>query len=694
MAVFRYGFLVLALLMAAPAFAANRVALVIGNSDYQHASKLPNPANDSADMAKAFERLGFEVTRLNDVDYSQMRRALLTFSDKANGADIAVVFYAGHGMEVNKQNYLIPTDAELRTDTSVSFEAIPMELVTEAVSGAKGLKLVVLDACRNNPFAASMKMTNSSRSIGRGFARIEPSSGTLVAFAAKEGTEADDGNGRNSPFTKALLSHIEEPGLEINFLFRRVRDDVMAETGNRQQPFTYGSLPGEEIYLSAPTAKSVATGNGARSQTSAGLQSVETLELALWNEVRDSHSVELLQQFLTRFPNGIFSAVARARLAEAEKGQTIARLEQPASRDGAGQQLQSSASREITQCDILASHPADPNRLAEGQSSADLARNVDEAIAACEAALVKHPGDMILSALLGRSLVIADKYVLAKKVLMAPAQAGNALAQASLGNAYEYDEVGGVDLKEASTWYRRSAEQGFVTSQYNMGVAYEYGTGVEKDMREAARWYRLAADQGDNDARFNLAILFYNGDGVEKDLAQAARYYRLAAEAGHPDAQINMGYITERGEGVGKDPAEAAQWYLKAAEQGKAIAQYNIARAYYYGTGITKDAKQAAFWYRKAADQGDTDAQYGLAYLYSEGDGVARDDLAAAKLIAQSLKGGSAYTLKEMSTNSAAWSRKFRVELQRILREEGVYSGKLDGAFGASTISAMQKYAG
>lgn len=242
----------LALSSVAQSAEKSRVALVIGNFEYTEVGRLENPKNDAQDIAQAFERLGFEVSKLENLGFDGMRRELAAFNTRAREADIAVVFFAGHGMEIDKQNYLIPTDARLETDSAILFEAIPLDFVLEAVSGAKGLKLVILDACRNNPFASSMQIANPSRSVGRGLARVEPAGGTVVAFAAKEGTVASDGVGRNSPFSKALLNYLEEPGLEIQFLFRKVRDAVMRQTNNAQQPFTYGSLPGEEIFLSLP----------------------------------------------------------------------------------------------------------------------------------------------------------------------------------------------------------------------------------------------------------------------------------------------------------------------------------------------------------------------------------------------------------------------------------------------------------
>jgi hypothetical protein len=233
--------------------AEKRVALVIGNSTYERVGHLPNPSNDAADIAAALRRIGFKVRKEIDLDSAGLRRALRDFGDEASGADMAAIFFAGHGIEIDKQNYLIPTDARLKTDKDLPLEAIPLDHFVSAVDGAKGLRLVLVDACRNNPFQASMKMTSAKRSIGRGLARVDPSGGVLVGFAAKEGTVADDGNGRNSPYTAALLANLEKPGLEIRFLFGRVHDSVMDATAQAQEPFMYGALGGDPIYLVPPS---------------------------------------------------------------------------------------------------------------------------------------------------------------------------------------------------------------------------------------------------------------------------------------------------------------------------------------------------------------------------------------------------------------------------------------------------------
>jgi uncharacterized caspase-like protein len=249
MRLMRYALLLVAVLFGSPATAQTRVALVIGNGAYRHVPALPNTLNDANDVAASLTRLGFAVRRLNDAGFDQMRRGLLDFGKAARNAEMAVVFFAGHGMEMGGENWLVPVDAELKNDLDTEQEAISLRNVVPTVSAAAKLGLVVLDACRNNPFVAKMQRTAASRAVGRGLARVEPTGSVLIAFAARDGTVAEDGTSRNSPFTAALLRHLETPGLEINFLFRRVRDDVIADTGRRQEPFVYGSLSKEEIYL-------------------------------------------------------------------------------------------------------------------------------------------------------------------------------------------------------------------------------------------------------------------------------------------------------------------------------------------------------------------------------------------------------------------------------------------------------------
>jgi uncharacterized caspase-like protein len=202
-------------------------------------------------VAKALRAVGFtEVRELYDGDLTSFGKALKEFGDLAAAADWAVIYYAGHGMEVGGINYLIPIDAKLELQSHVEDEAMPLSRLLSKVSAAGKMQLVILDACRNNPFVGKMRTGGrSTRAIASGLASIEPESGVLVAYSARDGTTALDGTGANSPFAAALVKYLTEPGLEIGLLFRKVRDAVYTVTAKQQEPFTYGSLPAQPFYF-------------------------------------------------------------------------------------------------------------------------------------------------------------------------------------------------------------------------------------------------------------------------------------------------------------------------------------------------------------------------------------------------------------------------------------------------------------
>ena len=295
-------------LLVQPAFADKRVALVIGNGAYEKVPELPNPPRDAADIGRALERLSFKVTQVRNATAADMRKAVVDFGRAAEGSDMAVVFYAGHGMEVGGENWLIPISAELRSDADIESEAVSLRSISLQVSKARQLGLVILDACRNNPFAAKMKRSIATRAVTRGLAPSEPSDNVLIAYAARDGTTASDGDGKNSPFTTALLKHIETPGLEISFLFRRVRDDVMSATKREQQPFVYGSLSKEEIYLRAPVVSAPARPAGDP------VTPTPTEEEKFWQAIKTSTVTGLFEQYLSRFPKGSHADEARAKI--------------------------------------------------------------------------------------------------------------------------------------------------------------------------------------------------------------------------------------------------------------------------------------------------------------------------------------------------------------------------------------------
>ena len=249
------------ILCAASAEAGKRVALVLGNGAYAHVPALPNPRRDAEAIAAALRRLGFEVELGVDLDLAAMRRTLLAYARKLEGAEVALFFYAGHGMQVHGQNYLLPVDADIQSEVDLDFAAMPARLVLEQMERWPSVKIVILDACRDNPFATalsrSMGATRAARALSRGLAQIEAAGGTLLAYATDPGDVASDGAGANSPFTQALLNHVETPGVEIHTMLTRVRADVYAATGERQRPWTESSLIGEVYLAPAPEAPPV-----------------------------------------------------------------------------------------------------------------------------------------------------------------------------------------------------------------------------------------------------------------------------------------------------------------------------------------------------------------------------------------------------------------------------------------------------
>ena len=247
------------------------MALVLGNSAYAAIGTLPNPGDDAADVSAALRRLGFEVTTVRDADRAGMNEALRVFTRAAVGADVALVFYAGHGLEMDGVNYLVPVDARLERDTDVRFETVALGDVLAATAGAS-LRVVILDACRNNPLARSMQRTSVTRSVSRGsFGELNEDllgDETLVAYAAEAGTTAADREGRNSPYTEALLAFLEQP-LEIGILFREVRGRVLEATNGQQLPHEYASLLGEHYLRAAsgpPASVTVVAGASAEVQ--------------------------------------------------------------------------------------------------------------------------------------------------------------------------------------------------------------------------------------------------------------------------------------------------------------------------------------------------------------------------------------------------------------------------------------------
>ena len=379
------------LFVSGPAFAEKRVALVLGNSAYQNVAPLANPVNDGAKIAATLKDAGFDVVdSRRDLAAAETRRALRDFADRTRDADIAVVYYAGHGIEVDGGNYLIPVDARLERDTDIYDEGLSLDRILIAIEPAKKLRLVILDACRDNPFARSMKRTVASRAIGQGLAKVEPTSpNVLIAYSAKAGSTAADGDGQNSPFTAALSHHLTKPGLDVRRAFGFVRDEVLKTTGNKQEPFVYGSLGGEDVAL--VPARPVPAAAPASPAPSPQAEARRDYELAL-----QIGNKSALNAFLTQYPDGFYASLAKlqldkvaaeeARVAATEKARLAEQERARLAAEGAQKSKQAKAEAEAKAAEQARVAAEKAKQVAQDQAAAaEQKRVADEKVAADEA---------------------------------------------------------------------------------------------------------------------------------------------------------------------------------------------------------------------------------------------------------------------------------------------------------------------
>jgi uncharacterized caspase-like protein len=316
------GFLV----SAEAALADKRVAFVVGNSAYKNVAPLPNPALDAKSIAKVLRNVGFDVVEGTNLARDKMTERLLEFGKKAQGADVALFFYAGHGIAVNGTNYLLPVDADIKSEMDVKLgSAINIDLTLEQTMADAKVKLVFLDACRDNPFANKIKANSPTRSLSvqQGLAEMKSGEGTLIAFATGPGQTALDGEaGTNSPFTRALMANIVTPGVEIQQAMTKVRAQVNEETNKGQLPWGHTNLIGT-VYLNSSQAPAAgAPVEAAPAVVAAGPAS--EVELEFWRSIKDSNKPEELNAYLTSYPNGTFKSLALARIASLQDGPSTA----------------------------------------------------------------------------------------------------------------------------------------------------------------------------------------------------------------------------------------------------------------------------------------------------------------------------------------------------------------------------------
>jgi peptidoglycan hydrolase-like protein with peptidoglycan-binding domain len=279
-----------------------RVAFVVGNSAYLNAAVLANPVNDATEVASSLERLGFEVVLGLDLDHRSFVAHMKDYARRLQGADLALFFYAGHGLQVKGRNYLAPVNTKLVDEIDLEFETVRLDAIIAQMEKEPRTSLIFLDACRNNPLARNLAGSLGTRDVGsdRGLAPVETGIGTLIAYATQPGNVAYDGAGRHSPFTTALLEHMETPGADIAMVLRRVRQQVLTETNGKQVPWSNSSLTGEVVLKT-----------GLREDL---LEFKRLEEEAFWSSVKDSSDPVVLENYLKRFPEGAHTEDARRKI--------------------------------------------------------------------------------------------------------------------------------------------------------------------------------------------------------------------------------------------------------------------------------------------------------------------------------------------------------------------------------------------
>jgi uncharacterized caspase-like protein len=427
------------LLFSDTALADKRVALVLGNSAYLNVAPLANPVNDSLVIASTLKDAGFDIVdSRRDLSAADTRRALRDFADRSRDADIAVVYYAGHGIEVDGGNYLIPIDARLERDTDVYDEALSLDRVLVAVEPAKKLRLVILDACRDNPFSRTMKRTVGSRAMGQGLAKVEPTSpNVLIAYSAKAGSTAADGDGQNSPFTAALSHYLANPGLDVRRAFGFVRDEVLKATGNKQEPFVYGSLGGEDVPLVPAPARQAPAGATAPAAATLNAQAEARRDYELALQIGNKSA---LNAFLAQYPDGFYASLAKlqlekvaaeeSRVAATEKARLAEKERARLAAEGAlkSQQAKAEAEAKATEQARIAAEKA--KQVAQDQATAAEERRV-----AAEKAAADKPD--------------ADKY---KAVNVAALDAGSPQLDVAKSVQAELRRVGCLSAEADGNW--------------------------------------------------------------------------------------------------------------------------------------------------------------------------------------------------------------------------------------------------
>lgn len=535
------------------AIAETRIALVIGNSAYA-TRPLANPRRDAELMVSTLRSVGFEVAPLFDADQAAMKKAILDFGRRLRASDsVGLFYYAGHGVQVDGENFLIPVGADIKDAEEVAINGVNIsELLKTMERAASRLNLAILDACRDNPFPSS------SRNLARGLAPVTAPSGTLIAYATAPGQVALDGSGTNSPYTTALAKAIPLEGVALEDVFRRARRQVLETTAGRQTPWEHSSLTGE-FFFKPKVARPEATSRN--DEVGRPADDARLAEIAAWEKIKASAEPDAFRTHLDVYPDGIFSEVAQIRLAK------------------------------------LGVKPSPwswifvPNETETGSTPG------------------KGEGDYERAVALDAPQATPAQKSEAAALYAAAAARGMPAAMYSLGRAY--DKAHGVarDIPQAAHWYQRAADLDHPAAMASLGTMYEFGEGVPIDLAQAVRLYKLASAKGDAHAMTSLGYLYAEGKGVARNPREARAFYTQAADKGQPRAMYNLALLHLKGIGEPQDYAQAVGWLKAAGDKGHKGAVRELAVLYDEGRGVARSPSQAAELLLSAYQGGDAQAR-------------------------------------------------------------------------------------
>ena len=694
----------------------NRVALVIGNGQYETLDVLPNPPKDAAALAEALWKAGFEVIELIDADREQMINGIATFANRLRPGAEAVFYYAGHGVAVENVNYLIPVATPVQSEAQIAGAGIAARTVLQTMeqSGAK-FSVVILDACRNNPFERGPSFS-SNLNTGRG-ANVDAVSNraesaspprhsgglaemsasgrteTLVAYATAPGEVALDGEADHSPYTQALLDHLDEPGLEIGMLFRKVRGAVRENTDGYQIPWTSSTLE-QEFYFRPDITKATdaVTGMQVATNTLGVLPPRQVLDRSFWYSIQHHETPKALSTYLNVFPDGKFRASVMSRLdslkdkskapdpvmsdAEASSANDIHRETNwqtsapvgveptplhlpPLDQHHQGQfWVQLEDAPNFGQLILENGDPIEARDVIDGRAflSARFRPTLGthggkEAIgfSVLDKEGERHSYEIGLEAWIHACDMLAGmpedghrvtagtrEFILSMRADQAIDVCELAVADYPKNGRFAAELARAYRLagryEEAFAENLRAIELGHNRALVVLGLMHWAGQGTERDLERARRYFEEAWALEESAAGTALAAMYREGAGVPQSYSDALGWYLEAASRGNDWAMYNLGEMYETGKGVESDIGEAMRWYTRAARSGELTAQYRLAKIYEQGLGVQSNLGEAERWYRTVAGQGVPNAMTRLGVISERGMIGEKDLLGAWQL--------------------------------------------------------------